>query len=313
VIAVNGPTSPAARLADPAGPTDPTAPDADPTVDQEDAVTEPVPRPDPTPVADEAARPPVIIEADHVSKVYETRSGERVLALRDASLRVRRGEFVSLVGPSGCGKTTMLKIIAGLYPRSLGSVRVEGREVTEPDDNVALVFQSPVLLPWRTVLKNVMLPGELRGHDRAERRERAHALLELVGLAGFENKLPKELSGGMRQRAAIARALASGSDILLMDEPFGAVDAFTRDILNIELLRIWEQEHKTVVFVTHSISEAVLLSDRVVVMGARPGHVIADVEVPLGRPRSLEDLAGPAAGDCANHIRHLLTRPDGTI
>lgn len=286
-----------------------TAPNHDARVDgfEGDTLGNPMTR------SEELSRRAVIIEARNVSKVYETRSGERVLALRDASLDVRRGEFVSLVGPSGCGKTTMLKIIAGLYSKSLGSVKVDGREVTSPDSNVALVFQSPVLLPWRTILKNVMLPGEVRGQSRAERRERGQALLELVGLAGFENKLPKELSGGMRQRAAIARALASGSEILLMDEPFGAVDAFTRDTLNIELLRIWAQEHKTVVFVTHSISEAVLLSDRVVVMGARPGHVIADVEVPLKRPRTLEDLATPAAGECANEIRHLLTRPEGAI
>lgn len=290
-------------------PAGPSAPAPQPTLDEEPAVPGTPLDVVVEPVARASREAPVIIDAQHVSKVYETRSNERVLALRNASFQVRQGEFVSLVGPSGCGKTTLLKIIAGLYPLSLGTVDVDGKLVTRPDDNVAMVFQSPVLLPWRSVLKNVMLPGEVRGHGREARQEQARELVEMVGLAGFENKLPKELSGGMRQRAAIARALASGSDILLMDEPFGAVDAFTRDALNIELLRIWEQERKTVVFVTHSISEAVLLSDRVLVMGARPGHVIEDFEVPLGRPRTIEDLATPEAGEAINHIRHLLTGP----
>lgn len=260
-------------------------------------------------IAHETSGPETLITVDRMSKVYETRSGERVLALRDVDLGVRQGEFVSLVGPSGCGKTTLLKIIAGLYPGSLGSARIDGRPVEGPHPDVAMVFQSPVLLAWRTVLKNVMLPGEMAGRDRKAASERARELIEMVGLGGFENKLPRELSGGMRQRASIARALAAGSRILLMDEPFGAVDAFTRDMLNIELLRIWDTDRKTVVFVTHSIAEAVLLSDRIIVMGARPGHVIEDFDVPLGRPRSIEDMASPEAGAAVNHIRHLLTGP----
>lgn len=250
-----------------------------------------------------------LIRVERLSKVYETRSGERVLALRDVNLDIHEGEFVSLVGPSGCGKTTLLKIIGGLYPSSLGSVHIGDQAVTGPRDDLAIVFQSPVLLPWRTVVRNVMLPGEVAGRDRRGNEKRARELVEMVGLGGFENKLPGELSGGMRQRASIARALAAGSPILLMDEPFGAVDAFTRDMLNIELLKVWETDRKTVVFVTHSIAEAVLLSDRVIVMGARPGKVIEEYKVPLPRPRSIEDLATPAAGAAVNHIRHLLTGP----
>ncbi|GAA2591363.1 ABC transporter ATP-binding protein [Dactylosporangium fulvum] len=261
------------------------------------------------PITHDRPVPEALITVEALSKVYETRSGERVMALRDIDLAVGEGEFVSLVGPSGCGKTTLLKIIAGLYPASLGGSRIDGQPVQGPHPDVAMVFQSPVLLAWRTVLKNVMLPGEIAGRNRRDSEKRARELIEMVGLAGFENKLPRELSGGMRQRASIARALAAGSRILLMDEPFGAVDAFTRDTLNIELLRIWDQDRKTVVFVTHSISEAVLLSDRVIVMAARPGHVIEDFRVPLARPRTIDDMASPEAGMAVNHIRHLLTGP----
>ncbi|GAA1870068.1 ABC transporter ATP-binding protein [Asanoa iriomotensis] len=257
----------------------------------------------------ERPAPKGLITVEGLSKVYETRSGERVLALRDIDMEVREGEFVSLVGPSGCGKTTLLKIMGGLYPASLGVASIDGKPVTGPHADVAMVFQSPVLLAWRSVLKNVMLPGEIAGRSRGDSEQRARELIQMVGLAGFENKLPRELSGGMRQRASIARALAAGSRILLMDEPFGAVDAFTRDVLNIELLRIWEQDRKTVVFVTHSVAEAVLLSDRIIVMGTRPGHVIEDFKVPLGRPRSIDDMAAPEAGLAVKHIRHLLTGP----
>ncbi|MFC0530488.1 ABC transporter ATP-binding protein [Phytohabitans kaempferiae] len=261
------------------------------------------------PDTQDAPAPKGLITVEGLSKVYETRSGERVLALRDIEMEVREGEFVSLVGPSGCGKTTLLKIMAGLYPASLGAASIDGQPVATPHPDIAMVFQSPVLLAWRSVLKNVMLPGEIAGRSRRDSEQRARELIQMVGLAGFENKLPRELSGGMRQRASIARALAAGSRILLMDEPFGAVDAFTRDVLNIELLRIWEQDRKTVVFVTHSVAEAVLLSDRIIVMGARPGHIIEDFKVPLARPRSIDDMALPEAGMAVKHIRHLLTGP----
>ncbi len=242
----------------------------------------------------EAARP--VVSGRALSLVYpgDGRSSP-VVALKDVSLDVLPGSFVSLIGPSGCGKSTLLRIIADLLAATSGTVTVDGRSpaAARLDRQIGFVFQEPALLEWRRVLANVGLPLELRGASRAERDERASALLALVGLKGFEKSWPRELSGGMRQRAAIARALSSEPRVLLMDEPFGALDQITRDRLNMELVRIHEATRVTVIFVTHSIREAVLLSDRVVVMTPRPGQISRIINVPLARPRSLSTRADP--------------------
>jgi NitT/TauT family transport system ATP-binding protein len=215
------------------------------------------------------------------------------------------GEFVTIVGQSGCGKTTLLKILAGLLPRSSGTVSLRGQPVDGPSRDIGVVFQDPVLLPWRTVLDNVMLPVQVLGLDRVRFGERARMLLGLVGLTGFEDKYPHELSGGMRQRVAIARALVHDPSLLLMDEPFGALDAMTREAMNLELLRIWQESGKTIVFITHSIPEAVFLADRVIVMSARPGRIQQIVDVELPRPRDLDMMASDEFGVYSRKIRHL--------
>jgi NitT/TauT family transport system ATP-binding protein len=213
------------------------------------------------------------------------RGGEDFVAVRDIDLEVAEGEFVTIVGPSGCGKSTLLLAIDGLVKPSRGEISVGGRPVTGPGQDRAMVFQEFGLLPWRTVLGNVQFGMELAKHDRKACEARAVELISLVGLTGFENHHPHELSGGMRQRVGIARALAVRPDVLLMDEPFGALDAQTREIMAGELLKIWEVERKTVAFVTHGIDEAVYLADRVIVMSKSPGRVIADIRIDLPRPR----------------------------
>jgi NitT/TauT family transport system ATP-binding protein len=241
---------------------------------------------------DKAAKVPAVeandITLNGISKIFTTRRGD-VHALDDVSLSIHRKEFVCLLGPSGCGKSTILTLIAGLAKPSAGSVTVDGRSVEAARRNhrIGLVFQDAVLLPWRTASENVSLPLEVLKIPRQERDNRIKAALALVGLTGFERRFPHELSGGMRQRLGIARALSFDPQVLLMDEPFGALDAITRDNMSIELLRIWEHRQKTVVFVTHSISEAVYLSDRVVVMTPRPGRIAGIVENLLPRPRPL--------------------------
>ena len=242
-----------------------------------------------------------MIEIDDVGMTYAAESGQ-VEALRGVSMHVAVGEFVAVVGPSGCGKSTLMRIVAGLRPVSAGRVRVAGEPVTGPLANVGMVFQAAVLLKWRSVLDNVLLPAELSGLDPARYRDRAHELLRLVGLEGFAAKRPQELSGGMQQRASLCRALLLDPPILLMDEPFGALDAMTRDEMNLELLRIWGEgaggkgEKKTIVFVTHSIAEAVFLADRVVVMSPRPGRIAGVHEVRMARPRTVETRALPEFG-----------------
>src|SRR6476646_2644947 len=229
------------------------------------------------------------IRLDRIGMVYQTASGP-VEALRKISLDVGQGEFVSLVGPSGCGKSTLLRIIAGLRPATSGEVSVNGTAVVKPIANIGMVFQAPVLLKWRTILDNVLLPAELAGLATSGYRQRALELLRLVGLGDFAGKRPHELSGGMQQRASICRALLLDPPLLLMDEPFGALDAMTRDDMNIELVRIWGEDkgagglRKTFVFVTHSIPEAVILADRVVVMSQRPGTIAAVAAIDLPRP-----------------------------
>jgi NitT/TauT family transport system ATP-binding protein len=224
-----------------------------------------------------------------VGKTFDSRRGQ-VRALDAIDLSVRNKEFVCILGPSGCGKSTILGLIAGLTQPSEGSVSVNGSSIAtaRKEHRIGLVFQDAVLLPWRTVSENVSLPLEVLKIPRAEREAKISAVLSLVKLEGFERSFPHELSGGMRQRLGIARALSFDPQVLLMDEPFGALDAITRDKMSIELLRIWEQRQKTVLFVTHSISEAVFLSDRIVVMTPRPGRIAAQVDNPLPRPRSLE-------------------------
>jgi NitT/TauT family transport system ATP-binding protein len=227
---------------------------------------------------------PDSVEVEGVGKTYA--SG--VQALRDVTFRVAPGEFVSLLGPSGCGKSTLLMMVAGLLPPTTGLVRVDGTAVTGPRPEVGVVFQSPVLLPWRTVLDNVLLPVEMLGQPRRRHRERARALLAMAGVDDFAASLPGELSGGMKQRVSLCRALVLQPRLLLMDEPFSALDALTRDRMALELLRIWERLRPTVVFVTHAIREAVFLSDRVLVMSPRPGTIAGEAEIKLPRPRGLD-------------------------
>ena len=254
------------------------------------------------------------IALDRVGMTYEARSGP-VEALRKISFSVGRGEFVALVGPSGCGKSTLLRIVAGLRTPTTGEVTVEERRVTRPLAAVGMVFQAPVLLKWRTVFDNVLLPAELAGLDPKRYRDRARDLLRLVGLADFEGKLPNELSGGMQQRASLCRALLLDPPLLLMDEPFGALDAMTRDEMNLELLRVWGEgsggvaraQRKTILFVTHSIPEAVFLADRVVVMSPRPGRVARICPVGLPRPRRAETRASTDFGRLALEIYEVLT------
>ena len=238
-----------------------------------------------------------------VTRRFETREGQALNALVGVSLDIKPGEFVSLVGPSGCGKTTLLRMVAGLLSPTSGKVLVGGVEVGEPRPDVGLVFQQALLLPWLSVLRNVLLPVDVQGQRIAEYRDRALDLIKMVGLGGFEKRLPSELSGGMQQRVALARALVHDPKILLMDEPFAALDAMTRETMNIELQRIWAEHHKTVLFVTHGILESVFLSDRVVVMTARPGRVAAVIDIPFPRPRSAELLGGAEFAAVAAKIR----------
>jgi NitT/TauT family transport system ATP-binding protein len=243
-----------------------------------------------------------------LEKTYSTQDGGSVAALGPVSLTVGARDFVSVVGPSGCGMSTLLKIVAGLVPGSAGSVAIHGETVMAPRADVGMVFQRPVLLPWKNVLENVLLPIKVRKRPLAAFRPRAIELLSLVGLEGCDGRYPHELSGGMQQRAAIVRALIADPDILLMDEPFGALDAITRDQMNVELQEIWARTRKTVLFITHGIAEAVFLSDRVIVLGSRPGRIIGDFAIDLPRPRGVEQTAEPAFGATVARIRLALER-----
>ncbi len=228
-----------------------------------------------------------MIEIKNLGKYFAGRGRALpVQALRDVDLTIHDNEFLTILGPSGCGKTTLLRNIAGLVPWDQGEILVDGVPVRGPSPQRAMVFQNFALLPWATVLSNVAIGLEIRGDPRSSREARARELIERVGLKGFEDRLPGELSGGMQQRVGLARALAVDPSVLLMDEPFGALDEQTRRLLQEELLRIWEQTPKTVVFITHSMEEAVLLGDRIVLMSARPGKVDEIIDVPLTRPRS---------------------------
>jgi NitT/TauT family transport system ATP-binding protein len=252
-----------------------------------------------------------LISARGLSKVYAgTRSGE-VTALKSLDFDIYNGEFVSIVGQSGCGKSTLLKLLAGLLPYTAGSIELNGKPLGGPSPEAAVVFQSPVLLPWRTVLDNVLLPIEFRKLARERYRQSALDLLDMVGLRDFAQRYPFELSGGMQQRTAIVRALVQEPQLLLMDEPFGALDAMTREQMNLELMRIWSASRKTVIFVTHSIAEAIFLSDRVIAMTARPGRIADVLLIDLPRPRDLSVINTDRFGRYAAQLRSLLDAQGG--
>ena len=246
-----------------------------------------------------------ILVADHLSHTYPGPGGG-VPALQSVSFEVRTQQFVGIVGPSGGGKSTLLRLLAGLLLPTSGQVIFEGQRLMGPRRRLGLVFQKANLMPWRTVLANVMLPLELQAVPVAEAQARAQEVIELVGLAGFEQTLPRGLSGGMEQRVAIARALVHNPDVLLLDEPFGALDALTRERMDAELLRIWDARKKTVVMVTHSIPEAVLLADRVLVLSARPGQLRLTLDIPLPRPRQVSMEYSPEFGELADQIRQAI-------
>lgn len=252
-----------------------------------------------------------MIEIANASKVFTARDGHPVHALSDIDLSIDDNEFVSLVGPSGCGKSTLLRLVAGLVPSTSGSIEIDTVPVAEPRRDTAMVFQAPTLLPWASIEDNVLFPLKVMNLLDGTSRRSAHELLDLVGLAGFERKYPRELSGGMQQRTAICRALIHDPRIMLMDEPFGALDALTREEMSLELLRIWTDRPRTILFVTHSIPEAVLLSDRVVVMSPRPGRIADVLEVGLPRPRTFAMEGDPAFQATAQRIRSLIFEHHG--
>jgi NitT/TauT family transport system ATP-binding protein len=234
-----------------------------------------------------------------------------IVALENISFTVGDGEFLAVVGPSGCGKSTLLKILAGLQPASEGQAFLRGTRIDGARKDIGVVFQSPVLFPWRSVLGNVLLPAHVQRLKKAEMTRRGLDLLKLVGLSGFENRYPRELSGGMQQRVALVRALLHDPSLLLMDEPFGALDAMTREAMNVELQRIWLERRKTVVFITHSTAEAVFLADRVIVMTPRPGRISDTLPIALPRPRSLDVVNTEAFGAYVRRIRAALNVSGG--
>ena len=243
------------------------------------------------------------IRLQGVGKSYETKDGA-VEACAGVDLDIRRSEFVAIVGPSGCGKTTILKMVAGLVPHTSGTISVGGRSVDRPQTDVGIVFQEAILLDWRNVLENVMLQADIRRLDRTRYEAVARHLLTATGLAGFEDRKPYELSGGMRQRVSICRALVHDPPLLLMDEPFGALDALTREQISMDIQRVWMEKRKTALHITHSIPEAVLLADRVVVMSPRPGRIVEIIDVDLPRPRRLDHLP-PRFSDYTDRIRDI--------
>jgi NitT/TauT family transport system ATP-binding protein len=244
------------------------------------------------------------LKAENVSLVYETSHGS-LTALDGLNLDVAPGEFVSVLGPSGCGKSTLLKLVTGLLPPTRGEITLAGSPVRGPRKDVGIVFQRPTLLPWRTVFDNVLVPIRARTRPTAADKDRAMSLLKMTGLEQFARHYPHELSGGMQQRVGIARGLVHEPELLLMDEPFAALDAMTREFMLDELQRIWLANKKSVLFITHSIPEAVFLSDRVLVMGPRPGRVIETVKIDIPRPRTVETMAEPTFNDMCAHLRNI--------
>jgi NitT/TauT family transport system ATP-binding protein len=248
---------------------------------------------------------PARLRAEHISHSFESPAGA-LPVLHDVSFAVDANCLVCIVGPSGCGKSTLLRIMAGLLRPAEGRVLLDGAAINGPSRRVGMVFQKANLMPWRTVMRNLTLPLELSGVPRAERDARAAELIALVGLEGFGGAYPAELSGGMAQRVAIARALIYRPEVLLLDEPFGALDAMTRERLGVELLRIWQATQRAVLMVTHSIPEAIFLADRVIVLGSRPAEIISCVDVPLPRPRTLDVMHTPAFGELSAQVRAAL-------
>lgn len=247
-----------------------------------------------------------IIEVRNLEQKFKTTSGNTVVALDNVNVNIGDTEFLAVLGPSGCGKSTLMQIMAGLIKQTSGEVLLKGKHVKGPNRDIGIVFQRPALFPWRLVLDNVLLSAEVLGIEKSKARVRAQELLELVGLGDAGKLYPYELSGGMQQRVSIARALMHDPEILFMDEPFGALDALTRETMGLELLHIWEMKRKTVVFITHSVTEALFLADRVLVMSPRPGRVAEDFKVDLPRPRDLDVMATPEFNEAAKHLRHLL-------
>jgi NitT/TauT family transport system ATP-binding protein len=270
-------------------------------------VTVSVRTPSSAPPMQATAPAPLVIAIDKLSLTYQAADGP-VLALSEIDLKVRAGEFVSFIGPSGCGKTTLMRVIANLVEPSEGAIKVNGMSPEEArlKRSYGYVFQAPALYPWRTVRRNLMLPLEIMGMSRAEREARAKKYLDLVGLDGFANKFPWQLSGGMQQRVSIARALGFEPQLLLMDEPFGALDEINRDRLNEHLLRLWEKTRVTVIFVTHSIQEAVYLSNRIVVMSPRPGRILEIIDSDLPSNRTLDIRETPEFLEIAHRVRLAL-------
>jgi NitT/TauT family transport system ATP-binding protein len=251
-----------------------------------------------------------LLEASGARLTYQTRRGS-IVALDGVDMTVGRGAFVSLIGSSGCGKSSLLKLFAGLLPPTGGAIRLDGSAVTGPDRRIGIAFQRPTLMPWKTVLQNVLVPAQAQGRDAAASLRHAEALLSVVGLTGFAHDYPRELSGGMQQRVGLARMLVHQPEVLLMDEPFAALDALTREELMVELQRLWLAEARTALFVTHSIAEAAFLSDRVLVMSPRPGRIVADIEVPFARPRPLSLVETEAFGVLTGHVRRALDAAGG--
>ena len=254
------------------------------------------------------------LEIDSLSKTFESRDGSRVDALRDINLSIRAGEFITIVGPSGCGKSTLLHILAGVLERSSGTVTIGGHSLDGPSRDIGVVFQESLLLPWRNVADNILLPIEVLRLPVSKYRPRVDDLLQLTNLKGFEAKYPHELSGGMQQRVSIARGLIHEPSTLLMDEPFGALDAMTREQMNLDVLKIWHESKKTIILITHSVNEAILLGDRVVVMSPRPGRIVDILDIDLPRPRTIEMSNTPEFGAYAARIRdHLFSRQTAAV
>ena len=257
----------------------------------------------------------IAISARDLNKIFNPGTDEEVIALQNINLDVEAGEFISLIGPSGCGKSTLMRLIGDLLKPSAGALAVNGMapQAARLARQYGMVFQAATLYEWRSVIRNVELPLEVMGYAKAERRKQAQAMLEMVELEAFANHYPWQLSGGMQQRVSIARALVFDPAVLLMDEPFGALDEFTRERMNLELLRIWEQTGKTIIFVTHSISEAVFLSNRIVVMSPRPGRITQIVSNPLPYPRDFSTRDDPAYHDLVTKVRELLRDAGGSM
>jgi len=252
------------------------------------------------------------ITASRVRKIYDTPSGA-VEAVAEADFEIARGDFVAILGPSGCGKSTLMLMIAGLEPATSGTITLDGLPVSGPQIDTGMMFQDPTLLPWRSVLDNVLFPIDMRGAVSPENRVRAESLLRMVDLWAFRDKRPRELSGGMRQRVALARALVNDPRVLLMDEPFSALDAITRDEMGLALARIWDTTRKTAIFITHSIREAIFLSDRILVMGRRPSTIIEDVRVPFERPRDPSIEADPRFNELYLHLKASIHRSTSAV